>query len=82
MRIFPVAEGLLVSQFLSTPFISGEDAVLSKLERLKRFDLWQGSAGKQPDDAGSGDSLLVSYKRGFTVLACTFLKPFYSQIYR
>lgn len=43
-EVFPVVEGLLgLSISEHTLSSQGEDAVLSKLERLKRFDLWQGS---------------------------------------
>ena len=43
-EVFPVAEGLFGLAISEHTLSSqGEDAVLSKLERLKRFDLWQGS---------------------------------------
>lgn len=43
-EIFPVAEGLFgISIPERTLSFVGEDVVLHKLEKLKRFDLWEGS---------------------------------------
>ncbi|CAM7731461.1 TPA: hypothetical protein ACQ29W_005110 [Klebsiella pneumoniae] len=43
-EVFPVAEDLLgLSISEHTLSSQGEDAIRRKLERLKRFDLWQGS---------------------------------------
>lgn len=43
-EIFPVAKGLFgISIPKRTLSSVGEDAVLHKLEQLKRFDLWEGS---------------------------------------
>nr|WP_303621745.1 hypothetical protein [Providencia rettgeri] len=43
-EIFPVAEGLFGISIPERTLSSvGEDVVLHKLEKLKRFDLWEGS---------------------------------------